>query len=326
MSTGTDNRRTYELRNNVHNYQDDSEVMNQIANTLREIGNNIVQIRQMTNQIGTSKDSEELRKRMNYVATQTNHLVKGVTQDFRMLDSVERSNDRNKKVQKGKLMKEFEITVTNLKQVTSIAAQKEKNTPVPQSTFHRRTDDVYAEPEFDSSTRDNERLVADQRFHELEQERIFQEDVVRQRNEDIKQIEKAVVEVNEMFVDVAQLVADQGQMIDNIESNVEKGAQETKAAVSELKKASEYQKSSRSKMCVLLIIILIIAGVAAVGFYLFLGGPFSSSPAASPPATPATTTQPASQKSLRFVDGINLFLEQIQDQQLNRRFGREGGV
>jgi len=38
--------------------------MNQIANTLREIGNNIVQIRQMTNSIGTSKDSEDLRKRM----------------------------------------------------------------------------------------------------------------------------------------------------------------------------------------------------------------------------------------------------------------------
>jgi hypothetical protein len=63
MSFG-DNRRTYELRSNVNSYQDDSDIMNQIANTLREIGNNIVQIRQMTNQIGTSKDSEDLRKRM----------------------------------------------------------------------------------------------------------------------------------------------------------------------------------------------------------------------------------------------------------------------
>jgi len=43
------------------------------------------------------------KKNRNYLATQTNHLVKGVTQDFRMLDSVERSNDRN--VRKNKLKK-----------------------------------------------------------------------------------------------------------------------------------------------------------------------------------------------------------------------------
>jgi len=310
--------KSYEMRNNVNNYQDDSDVMNQIANQLREIGNNIIQIRNFTNQIGTSKDSEELRKKMNYVATQTNHLVKGVTQDFRMLDSVERSNDKNKKMQKAKLVKEFESVVASLKQVTTIAAQKEKSTPVPQSTFTRKEDDYYAEPDFDSQQKENEKLLKDQRFQAVEQERIYQDDMVRRRNDEIKQIEKAVTEVNEMFLDVSQLVSEQGLMIDNIESNVEKGSQETKQAVQELKKASQYQRSSRSKMCCLLLLILIIAGAAAFGFWLFLGGPFSSSPAPAPAPNPApaTTTAAPVKQSLRFIPGINQFLEQIQNNQM----------
>ena len=104
--------------------------------------------------------------------------------------------------------------------------------------------------------------------HTLEQERIFQDDLIRKRREEIQEIESQVIQVNEMFVDVAKLVTDQGLMIDNIEAHVEKANNDTKAANVELKKASEYQKSYRGKVCLLVLIILIIAGGAALGVWV----------------------------------------------------------
>jgi len=176
----------------------------------------------MNNQLGTAKDSEELRHKMNYLITQTSQLVKKVTSDFKHLDSIDRGSDKQKKMLKSKLFKEFEITVSNLKSVATIAAQKEKATPVPQR-FAVRSDDIYGDDDFEHrKAEESKRLLDEQKFQSVEQERIFQEDFVSRRNQEIKEIEKAVVEVNSMFQDVAQLVAEQGTMIDNIESNVEK--------------------------------------------------------------------------------------------------------
>jgi len=190
---------------------------------------------------------------------------------------------------KSKLLKDFESTASSFKQITTLAAQKEKSTPVPNNTFTRRNDDHYADDDDNIKHQENQKLL-DQQFMQVDQERIFHEDHVKRRNEEIKEIEKQVIEVNEMFVDVAHLVQEQGQMIDNIESNVEKTSHDTKSANVELKKASEYQQSYRSKLCVLVIIILVIAGVAALAIWWFASPSSSkSTTTAPPPATPAPT-------------------------------------
>lgn len=67
----------------------------------------------------------------------------------------------------------------------------------------------------------------------------------------------------------AALVEEQGDMIDNIESNVASTEQNTKEGTAELRKANEYQKSSRKKLCWLLLCIVILCGVVA-GVYFAL--------------------------------------------------------
>jgi len=282
--------------------RDENDILQQISNGIREIANNVIQIRQSTNRIGTNQDSDELRKNMNFLVAQTNQVLKKVTQDFKLLDSVDRGSDKQKKMLKAKLLKDFESTANSFKQITNIASQKEKSTPVPQQTFARRNDDHYAFDDEENVRQTENKRLLDQQFHSLEQERIFQDDYVRRRNEEIKEIEKQVIEVNEMFVDVSNLVQEQGHMIDNIESNVEKTSHDTKAATVELKKASEYQKSYRSKLCVLVLIILIIAGVAAIAIWWFAS---PSTPAPTPAPTPVPVTkQPMSQlKNTKYAEG-----------------------
>jgi len=70
--------------------------------------------------------------------------------------------------------------------------------------------------------------------------------------------------VNALFTDLATLVDQQGVMIDNIESNIEDTRVHTSEAVKEVTKASNYQKSARSKMCWLALIIVIVMAVIAV--------------------------------------------------------------
>jgi len=89
-------------------------------------------------------------------------------------------------------------------------------------------------------------------------------------NKAFEKSKKTVVEVNEIFRDLSNLVHEQGAMIDNIESNIEESVVKTSEGVEDLRKANDYQKSSRNKMCCLALIILIIAAIIVVVVYFVL--------------------------------------------------------
>ena len=48
----------------------------------------------------------------------------------------------------------------------------------------------------------------------------FNEQIVQERNREIREIETAVVEVGQIFQDLAAMVNEQGVMVDNIEANI----------------------------------------------------------------------------------------------------------
>jgi len=86
----------------------------------------------------------------------------------------------------------------------------------------------------------------------------FQENLIIEREGEIRQIEQSVGELNELFRDVAHIVREQGDMIDTIDVNVENTLTDTRGADTELRSASRYQKSARSKACCLLLILAIV--------------------------------------------------------------------
>ncbi len=68
--------------------------------------------------------------------------------------------------------------------------------------------------------------------------------------------------------DLAVLVNDQGLMLDDIESNIERTADRTRAAGSELVRAERYQRSSRNKMCMIVLIVAFVLAVLVLVFSL----------------------------------------------------------
>jgi len=86
----------------------------------------------------------------------------------------------------------------------------------------------------------------------------YQENLIIEREGEIRQIEQSVGELNELFRDVAHIVREQGDMLDAIDVNVENTLTDTRGADVELRSASRYQKAARNKACCLLLILAIV--------------------------------------------------------------------
>jgi len=86
----------------------------------------------------------------------------------------------------------------------------------------------------------------------------FQEQLIIEREGEIRQIEQSVGELNELFRDVAHIVREQGDVIDAIDVNVENTLNDTRGADVHLRSASRYQKAARNKACCLLLILAIV--------------------------------------------------------------------
>jgi syntaxin 16 len=77
------------------------------------------------------------------------------------------------------------------------------------------------------------------------------------RNEDIEQIASSMSELSNVFKELAVLVIDQGTILDRIDYNLEQTAGKSTAAVKELRKTEDMMKNSRSRLCILLLLMLI---------------------------------------------------------------------
>lgn len=77
----------------------------------------------------------------------------------------------------------------------------------------------------------------------------FNDAIYQEREEGLLEIRQQITEVNEIFKDLAVIVQEQGEMIDDIDSNIVRTEVSTEQGSKELKKANEYQKRTRNKVC-----------------------------------------------------------------------------
>lgn len=72
------------------------------------------------------------------------------------------------------------------------------------------------------------------------------------RSEDIKQIEKDIIEINEIFKDLNYFVCDQQKELDLIDNNITTTKEKVQEAEKELKTAEKYQKKNYKLKTILL--------------------------------------------------------------------------
>ncbi|XP_011490375.1 syntaxin-7 isoform X2 [Oryzias latipes] len=233
------------------------------AALVQNISSNIQRITLLTSELqravtllGTEQDSSQLRQTLQQKQQQGNQLAKETDQLIKAFTALPVGPDqRQRKLQKERLLNDFSAALNSFQKTQRQAADKER--------------------EFVARVRAGSRLSGgqpDDGFGHLppsysqvqtEAEAITEEDLrlIQERESSIRQLEADITDINDIFKDLGMMVHEQGDMIDSIEANVESADVHVQNATQQLARAADYQRSSRKKICILLVVLAIAAVV-----------------------------------------------------------------
>ncbi|CAG9329524.1 unnamed protein product [Blepharisma stoltei] len=217
--------------------------LQQQATLVREFQQRLRKLKDITGQIGMSKNRAQLLSQAAKERENMMKLTKEIHASFKKYPP-----NFNEKIQHDKLTKEFQTLLKQYQDLNQKLLEKEK--------FAAAEEDKIIEESVETGQRPLNR--DDDMFRSVGG---LDEAMLRDRQEELNAIEKDMVEVNVMFKDVAKMVVDQGAMLDSAENNVDTAVKETGRAVIELDKAEVYQKKSKGKLYCILAIVCVVVGV-----------------------------------------------------------------
>uniref|UniRef100_A0ACB8GCJ2 Syntaxin-7 n=1 Tax=Sphaerodactylus townsendi TaxID=933632 RepID=A0ACB8GCJ2_9SAUR len=198
------------------------------------------EIQRVLNQLGTPQDTHELRQQLQQKQQYTNQLAKETDKyikEFRSLPSV--SEQRQRKIQKDRLVNEFTTVLTNFQRIQRQAAEREKEF-VARVRASSRVSGGVPEESYREGT-----LVSweSQPQSQIPDEEITEDDLrfIEERETAIRQLEADIMDINEIFKDLGMMIHEQGDIIDSIEANVETAEVHVQQANQQLSRAADYQ-------------------------------------------------------------------------------------
>ena len=136
----------------------------------------------------------------------------------------------------------------------------------------------YSDPALMES--DADKSLSQSTLQQTAQKRVHSNDhAIAQREQEINEIAKGIIELSDIFRDLQTMVIDQGTMLDRIDYNVERMATDVKGAEKELTVATGYQRKSMKRKILLLLLLLVIGM-----FVLLLVKPKKNSRGSTTPA------------------------------------------
>ncbi|KAF9168845.1 hypothetical protein BGX21_010204 [Mortierella sp. AD011] len=229
-----------------------------ISQQIFRISSNVSTIQRLVGYLGTSKDSQEVRTKLQDVTEQSRTLVRETSQDIKDLTKFDAAG---KKLEHQKVSKDFSKVLVDFQKIQRVSAEKQRDFVLKARQVGTRNDhydeesgETGEQPLINDDQRRLQLLVVD---NELE----YNESMITQREEEIREIEHGINELNEIFRDLGSMVHEQGNMLDSIESNVSAIAVTTHAAAEELTTAAVHQKKARNKSCYLLLIVSAVAAI-----------------------------------------------------------------
>ena len=91
---------------------------------------------------------------------------------------------------------------------------------------------------------------------------------LEERHAEIRKLENSIMEVHKLIEELAGLVKLQGEMIDDICENIAVSKSNVNDAEENIIKSKENLMSARKKMCIIIIIVLVIAGIVMLFYFI----------------------------------------------------------
>ena len=243
-----------------------SSAFNIVYNNIQTFSSNVTTLTKTLTKIGTNSDSVQVREIIDDLINKTAILAKEIKLG---IENLNRTISKENKSEFMKLASDFQKWGTKFQDDVKSYGYKKEKIPVPISSQQQQ----YSQ--FDSQMGGQEERFNEEIFNqkkqqliEVDNEREFNETIIKERHKGIKEIETKVVELNEMFRDLSIMVDEQGIEIDNIESHIANAEQYTSQGVQEIASAEKSQRSARTKLCcIALIIVVVIAVVILVALF-----------------------------------------------------------
>ncbi|XP_020488112.2 syntaxin-7 [Labrus bergylta] len=244
--------------------QEPSALVNSISSNIQKLTLLTSELQRTISLQGPAQDSNQFRNTLQQTQQQGNQLAKETDRLMKTFTALPVGPDqRQRKIQKERLLNDFSNALTSFQKIQRQAADKEREFVARVRASSRvsggQPDDSFGNASFSSDSQ-----------VQAQAEEITEEDLrlIQERELSIRQLESDITDINDIFKDLGMMVHEQGDMIDSIEANVENADVNVQNATQQLARAAEYQRSSRKKICILIIVL----GVVAVIIGLIIWG------------------------------------------------------
>ncbi|CAL1713533.1 unnamed protein product [Somion occarium] len=223
-----------------------------------KINSNVQGILKLVDQLGTSRDSANLRKSLHDLTETTRAMAKRGSDDLKKLAALQATLPRHK-TSLQKTSHDFQLSLVAFQRAQQVSAERQRTVV---EGVKIAVEEEQAPEERPSSPTPSQRQAQILQTQLSPQELAYQESLIQEREEEIREIETGIHELSEIFRDLGTLVQEQGGMLDNIESNISSIAVDTAGAAEELTTAHEYQrKAGRRALCLMVVLVIVIAVV-----------------------------------------------------------------
>lgn len=236
-------------------YSDDPEfarLSQDLMNKLFRLNGNNQRLSAEISHLGTKRDTLRARERVHELLEESRDTFKDVGEGVKKIQTWEDVTPTQKYMQQ-KLSREFQSSLAEFQSLQRQALEKQKaSVTAARAVIDTETGGTATSPQpLQLQEQELARLAP-------QDEVDFQEALIIEREEEIRNIEQGVGDLNVLFQQVAQIVTEQGEQLDTIADNVENVRDDTRGGDRELRSAARYQKNARSKACMLLLVLAVI--------------------------------------------------------------------
>ncbi|TQN70519.1 Syntaxin pep12 [Colletotrichum shisoi] len=252
------------------NYTDDPEfkqLQSQLTNKIFNLRRNIQQLTTDVNILGTKRDTPRVRERVHDHLEKTRDLCKEIGDGVKKLQTWD-DLTKQQKYDQSRMSTDFQNVLREFQDIQRKALEKQRASV----TAARAVSEGEGA---DASAGNDGRLELQQQQQQQEVSRLasqdevdFQEALIVEREEEIRNIEQGVGDLNVLFRQVAQIVTEQGEQLTSIADNVEDVRDDTRGAQVELRQAARHQKAARNKGCCLMLILAVILTIIILAIVL----------------------------------------------------------
>ncbi|KAJ9078205.1 hypothetical protein DSO57_1009124 [Entomophthora muscae] len=238
------------------NNSESGVLQRQITQKIFKISSSTSTLRRIVDQLGTPRDTQNLRKQLHDVTESTREIIKDTKNDLKVLASQTTGKNadelRQSKLFQQKLTKDFQKSLEQFHSIQRLSAEKSREVVDYMNMVHNEGEEPQEDQPLMLGHQQRIQLQA------LDNEIDFNHGMIEEREREIREIEQGITELNEVFRDLGTFVNEQQGLLDNIESNVTSIAVNTQQASSELRTANNYQKKSRNTMCFIFALVSVI--------------------------------------------------------------------